>query len=205
MRPTRRLTLAAFAALALGAGAGGAWAAATLRADDMVMGSPRARVTVVEYASVTCPHCAHWHETVYPAFKARYVDTGKVRYVFRELPTQPANAAYGGFLLARCAGKDGYFKVIADLMGDQDYLYSTRDGLGWLVRAGAKSGLSQDRVLACAGDAEAKAVMEARIAATTSADQVNSTPTFFVNGRRLESGELADLSAAIDPLLAGKR
>ena len=207
MRASRRLILAGLAATALGLGLGASTAGArvAVRPDDMVLGSPSAKVIVMEYASVTCPHCAAWHETVYPAFKRKYVDTGKVRYVFRELPTYPQAEATGGFLVARCAGKTGFFKVVADLMADQPAFYGDMDGPAWLVRAGAKSGMSRQKVLACAGDRKALAAFNARTEANAAADKVNSTPTFFVNGKRLANAELSDLDAAIAPLLAGQR
>ena len=79
----------------------------------------RQPVTVVEYASVTCPHCALWQKNTWPAFKAKYVDTNKVRYVFRELPTGPVNVAVAGFMIARCAGEDKYFDVVHNIMASQ--------------------------------------------------------------------------------------
>ena len=101
---TRRIVLTAVAALSLAAcgQAGGK----TAVGDEMVLGNPNAKVTVIEYASASCPHCARWNEDVYPAFKKKYVDTGKVKYVFREFLTPPTEVAAAGFLLARCAGKD---------------------------------------------------------------------------------------------------
>ena len=84
-------------------------------AADMSLGSPTAPVTVMEYASPSCPHCAHFNEAIFPAFKAKYVDTGKVRYVLREAPIHPDLDA-AAFLLARCAGPAGYFKVIDGVM-----------------------------------------------------------------------------------------
>lgn len=111
-RMSRRaaITGAAMATMALAACGGGAKGAAE---GDMAQGAAEgAKVTVVEYASVTCPHCAIWQENTYPAFKAKYVDTGKVRYIFRELPTPPVDAATAGFLVARSAGPDMYFDVV---------------------------------------------------------------------------------------------
>src|SRR3569623_104478 len=90
------------------AGAGGA----ALTKDDMDLGNPKAKVTVVEYASVGCPVCAKWQKEVYPAFKAKYIDTGKVHYVFREMLVgggSEVTVASAGFLTSRCAGKDKYF------------------------------------------------------------------------------------------------
>src|SRR4051812_5990791 len=100
-----RFVLALAAALTLGVcGAGAAFAAAAN--DDMVMGKANAPITVIEYASVGCPHCADWNKEVFPAFKAKYIDTGQVRYIAREILAGDPNLAAAGFLIARCAGKD---------------------------------------------------------------------------------------------------
>ena len=77
---------------------------------DMVLGDEQAPVTIIEYASMTCPHCAHFHETTYPDLKKKYIDTGKVRFIFREFPLDQLAAA--AFMLARCGGKDKYFPLI---------------------------------------------------------------------------------------------
>ncbi len=84
---------------------------------DQAVGSPTAPVTIIEYASMTCPHCATFHETIYPEMKKKYIDTGKVRFIFREFPLDPLAAA--GFMLARCAGKDKYFPLIETLFAQQ--------------------------------------------------------------------------------------
>src|SRR5579871_3142309 len=102
---------------ALGVAASLAWPAladapvVTAQPDDMTLGSPKAKVTVIEYASASCPHCARFNNEVFPAFKAKYVDTGRVFYVFREFLTEPASLAAAAFLTARCAGKGKYFGV----------------------------------------------------------------------------------------------
>lgn len=100
------------AGIGLGACGNGGGSGAAAAEGEMSQGSADAPVTVVEYASITCPHCAVWSETVGPAFKARYVDTGLVRFVFRELPTAPGPVAIAGFLAARCAGEEQYFPMI---------------------------------------------------------------------------------------------
>ena len=108
------LSVIALSLAACGGGAGGA------AEGDMALGAPEgAKVTVVEYASPTCIHCAMWQKNTWPAFKAKYVDTNKVRYVFRELPTPPTEIAAAGVLLARCAGPDKYFDVIHELLANQ--------------------------------------------------------------------------------------
>jgi protein-disulfide isomerase len=89
---------------------------------DKVLGSATAPVTIVEYASVTCPHCASFHSQTYPKLKEKYIDTGKVRLVFREFPTGPVNASIAGFMLARCSG-DKYFPMI-DAMFEQQQVWT---------------------------------------------------------------------------------
>ena len=122
MRPSRRaLTfgLSAVAALA-------SWpVTAGVTAQDRWIGKANAPVTVFEYASVTCPHCGRWNAEVWPAFKAKYVDTGKVRFVLRELPTEPAVVATGGFMLARCAPPAKYFDVIDALLAGQQAVFES--------------------------------------------------------------------------------
>src|SRR6185312_5071476 len=107
--PDRRSVLLAAAALAV---AGPALAAPGPMPDDMSMGSPKANIQVLEYASLACPHCGHFNETIFPALKAKYIDTGKVRYTLKEMITEPATVAVAGFLIARCAGPDKYFTVV---------------------------------------------------------------------------------------------
>ena len=84
---------------------------------EMVLGDPTAPVTIIEYASMTCPHCAHFSTTTFPELKKRYIDTGKVRFIFREFPLDQLAAA--GFILARCAGPDKYFPKIETLFAPQ--------------------------------------------------------------------------------------
>ncbi len=112
------LVLAAAASLAACSKVGG-----SAVPDDMTMGNPNAKVTVIEYASVACPHCAAFNNELFPAFKAKYIDTGKVRYVAREALTGNPALAAAGFLLARCAGKDKYFFVTDAIYRAQDQIY----------------------------------------------------------------------------------
>ncbi|WP_288758117.1 DsbA family protein [uncultured Brevundimonas sp.] len=200
-RMSRRaaITGAALATMALAACNGGAKGAAE---GDMAMGAPEgAKVTVVEYASVTCPHCALWQKNTWPGFKAKYVDTNKVRYVFRELPTPPIDAATAGFLVARCAGDDKYFDVVHQLMATQQEMITTspRD---WLLRTAQAAGLSEDQFNQCITDKDAIAAMDQRIQ-TARAQGVTGTPAFYVNGTQVitpggEGASLTDLSTAID-------
>lgn len=201
-RMSRRaaITGAALATMALAACNGGNAGAAA--EGDIGMGAPEgAKVTVVEYASVTCPHCALWQKNTWPGFKAKYVDTNKVRYVFRELPTPPVDAATAGFLVARCAGEDKYFDVVHQLMATQQEMVtgSPRD---WLLRTAQAAGLSEEQFNQCITDRDAIAAMDQRIQAAR-AQGVTGTPAFYVNGTQVitpggEGASLADLSTAID-------
>ena len=203
------LTAAALGAMALaGCGGGGAGGAAE---GDMALGAPEgAKVTVVEYASVTCVHCASWQTDTWPAFKAAYVDTNKVRYVFRELPTPPVNVAAAGFMIARCAGPDKYFDVVHELMASQQEMLGSGDpaaARATLFRIGNGAGLSTSQIETCIKDPEALAAADERARAALKAG-VNGTPTFMVNGQTIitpgsnSGASMADLSAAIDAELA---
>jgi len=169
------------------------------------MGKPSAKVTVIEYASVTCPHCGRFNNEVFPAFKAKYVDTGKVLYVFREFPTDPAQLAAAGFLIARCAPADQYFPVLDALFHGQDKLYQTQDAKTWLLEAGKVGGMDEAKVQACIEDKAALEAFNTRVEAAFNVAKIQSTPTFVIGKTKLEGEQtLAALSAAIDPLLAGK-
>src|ERR1700760_4511976 len=99
----------------------------TVTADDMSLGNPTAKVTVIEYASASCPHCAKFNNEVYPAFKAKYIDTGKVFYIFREFLTQPVELAAAAFMLARCAPRGRYFGVIDGMFHAQEEIYASHE------------------------------------------------------------------------------
>jgi len=200
------MTAAAMAAMATLAGCGGGGAGASAEG-DMAMGAPEgAKVTVVEYASVTCPHCAAWQENTWPAFKAAYVDTNKVRYVFRELPTPPVNVAVAGFMIARCAGEDKYFDVIHNIMASQNEWQAGVNPRDTLFRIGNGAGLSNEQIEACIKDPEGIKAADARARAAQAAG-VNGTPSFFVNDVAVvtpggEGASMEDLSRAIDAELA---
>lgn len=171
---------------------------------DMALGAPEgAKVTVVEYASVTCSGCAAWNEQVWPQFKARYVDTGKVRYVFREFPTPPQDMAVVGFLLARCAGEDKYFHVVDQIMRSLPALHSGTPPRDILLRTARDAGLSEAQFQTCVADPEGVAAMEKRIKAAQDAG-VTGTPTFMINGEVVADRSLDGLSQRIDPLLSAK-
>jgi protein-disulfide isomerase len=178
---------------------------------DVAMGNAKAPVTVMEYASVTCPHCARWNAEVAPAFRQKYVDTGKVHYVLRETPIHGAPDA-AGFLLARCAGeksKDNYFKVIDAIMAAQSYFF-TDTGIDsakyreTLLRIAQQVGISEQQFDACETNEAALKALNDRSEAEAKQFDVNSTPTFVVNDKKMaveHPPTMEELSAAIDPLL----
>jgi protein-disulfide isomerase len=196
---SRRLALGlagAFVAIA-------AWAAPAVPAhepDDMALGSPSARVTVIEYASVGCPHCAAWNNAVFAAFRAKYVATGRVRFVVREMLTGEPTVAAAGFMLARCAAPAKYFSVIDAIYRRQASMFQPGTAPETVLRDIAKTtgGLTDAAFDACLADQKGLAAVNARGERHASADKVDSTPTFFVNGKRFE-GELtlAQLSQAV--------
>jgi protein-disulfide isomerase len=165
---------------------------------DFGLGSPKAEVQVVEYASLSCPHCARFNAEVFPAFKAKYVDTGKVRYTLREMLTPPAEVAAAGFLLARCAGPSKYFKVVDEVFRSQARWGEGDSIKPIFVEIAKNNGLSEAQFDACLNDKAALAALNARIQKAIDAG-VSSTPTFFVNGKKVAEGEmtLEQLDAAI--------
>jgi len=200
------VALAGAAAMAVAApvlAAGGA-----VTPDDMTLGSAKAPVTVIEYASASCPHCADFNNKVFPAFKKKYIDTGKVRYVFREYLTDPVQVAAAGFIVARCAGPDHYFQILDAFFHGQARMYQTGDVPGALVQAGAAAGLSKAQVQACVADVNAIDAANERSAINGTENGVSGTPTFDINGSRLppmtHDVGLADLDAAIEPLLSAR-
>lgn len=195
----RRLILAAALVATLGLGACNKGSAGP-QPDDMALGDPNAKITVVEYASVGCPVCAKWQAEVYPAFKAKYVDTGKVRYVFREMlvgGSSEVTVASAGFLLARCAGKDKYFAVNDAVFASQPGIfYSPRETLLDIAKS---SGLSEDQFAKCVADEEQIKALNDRVERNQRDHGVSATPTFEINGRKMEPGyhTLEEIDAAI--------
>jgi protein-disulfide isomerase len=187
------------AALALVAGAAFADPPPAHEPDDMVLGSPRAPVTVIEYASVGCPHCAAWNNTVFPDFRAKYVATGRVRFVMREMLTGVPSIATAGFMLARCAGPTKYFQVVDAIFHRQGDMFQPGAAAGPVLEDIAKSaGLDEPAFQACLNDQKGLDALNARVQRHVDEDKVDSTPIFFVGGRRYEGEQtLAQLATAI--------
>ena len=153
MRPlTRRLLTAVALTASMGVALAGCAKKDAISADDMSLGNPNAKVTVIEYASASCSHCARWNDEVFPAFKAKYIDTGKVNYVYREMLTPPAQVAAAAFLMARCAGKDKYFGVVDSVYRAQEEMFTTGQFREVLVRIAQSSGMDEAKFNACVSD-----------------------------------------------------
>lgn len=195
---TRRAALAISAAFA----AGSVMAAPAALPDDMSLGNPKARIHVIEYASLSCPHCAHFNETVFAGFKTRWVDTGKARYTLKEMLTAPEQVAAAGALLARCAGPAKYFKVVDEVFRSQP---RWADGKikSVLMEIAAANGVSADQFNACMQDQAALDALTLRAKRAFEVDGVDSTPTVFVNGVKLNPlpQSPAEMDAAIAKVL----
>lgn len=195
----RRLVVAAL--LTLGLAACNKPQAYQALPDDMSLGNKDAKVTVVEYASVGCPICAKWDKEVFPAFKAKYIDSGKVNYVFREMlvgDTSEVTVAQAGFLLARCAGKDKYFQVNEAVFANQMAVFaSPRETLMDIAKS---AGMNEDQFNQCTSDAAQITALNARVEKNAKEHDINATPTFEINGRKMEPGyhSLAEIDAAIE-------
>lgn len=169
---------------------------------DMALGPKDAVVTITEYASMTCPHCSRFAEDVFPKIKVDYIDTNKIRYVFREFPLDIKAAA--GAMLARCIAKDDagkYFAVIDTLFKSQD-AWTGSNTTESLKLIGKQTGLTGDEVESCLKDQALLDKIAADQKYANAVLKVNSTPTFFINGDMVK-GEIAfeDFQKKIDPLL----
>ncbi len=165
---------------------------------DMVMGSADAPVTIVEYASMTCPHCATFHTQTLPTIKEKYIDTGRVRLILREFGFDPR--AEAGFMLARCSG-DRYFPMVDVLFRQQGNWARAENGREALLGIARLAGFSQEAFEACLTDQALLNDVRAVKARGESEFGVNSTPTFFINGRKYAGAlSVEEMSAIIDSL-----
>jgi protein-disulfide isomerase len=154
---------------------------------------------MVEYASVTCPHCAAFHRDTYPTLKSKYIDTGKVRLIFREFPTNPAPVAIAGFMLARCSG-DKYFAML-DAIFDQQASWG-QDPYNGFLRIARQAGFTQEAFDTCLKDQKlADGVQDVAIRGAQEF-KVESTPTFFINGKKYVGAlSVSALEKILEPLL----
>ncbi len=168
---------------------------------DVWEGSKDAPITIIEYASMTCSHCAHFHEATYPTLKSKYIDTGKVRFALREFPFDPV--AVAGFMVARCAG-DKREAMIGLLFSQQKNWAFTDKPLQGLTALVRQAGMSQEKFDACLQDKDLYTKVNQVFEKASKQFKVDSTPTFFINGKKV-SGALspAEMDAQLEPLLKG--
>lgn len=168
---------------------------------DLVLGPADAKVTVVEYASMTCGHCARFHTTVLPELKKKYIDTGKIRFIMREFPLD--NLAAAASMLARCAGGDKTYGLIDAFFAKQsEWAFKDGSPIPRLFEIAKQAGFTQDSFDKCLTDQKLLDSVQAVRARGSEKFGITATPTFFVNGKKLPGPTLADFEAAIDPLLA---
>jgi protein-disulfide isomerase len=153
---------------------------------DMALGPANAPITITEFASMTCPHCAAFNADVFPKIKSAYIDTGKIRYVFREFPLDIKAAA--GSMLSRCIAKDdaGKYFAVTDMLFKQQSDWVMKNTTETLSRIGKQAGLSQQAIDDCLKD---QALLDKIAADQKFANEVlkvNSTPTFFINGEMIK-------------------
>ena len=194
---TRRVAIAAFSVFALSAcsaadtgnGDAGSDKSSEIALTDITLGEDDAPVTMVEYASWTCPACLQFHNDVIPMVKSDYVASGKVKFVFREFPTPPANISVAGFALARCAGEDSYYAVIDDLFAAQtNVLNLARSGgdiEGAMRNLAYSYGIEGEGFNECLSNKDVTYAIGESVMKGDS-QGVNSTPTVFINGEKLQ-------------------
>ena len=217
MRTTRRQFLLAASSLSLAAalaGGGlellshGAAAQSVAEADlmqpgplgDEVLGDDKAPVTIIEYASMTCPHCAHFALTTFPQLKEKYIDTGKVKYILREFPFDPVAA--GAFMLARCAGGKEKYYAMVDLLFRTQATWAVDHPLQPMLNTVKQAGFTEDSFKKCLADQKVLDGIESVRDRAAKTFGVNSTPTFFINGQRqVGAMSFEDLQKLIDPLI----
>ena len=170
--------------------------------DDRILGNPDAPITIVEYASLTCPHCAHFANDVLPELKKKWIDSGKAKLVLRDYPLdEPALRAA---MIARCAPPDRFYAYVDTFFAAQDKWVMARDYREALARLVKLGGMSQDEFDKFLKNTELEnKVVEGRLKATQELE-VNSTPTFFVNGSKLAGAPTAEEFEKLLSSLAAK-
>jgi protein-disulfide isomerase len=203
MKYIQRFILTLVVILLAGLGAEARAQAATAGADprlqDMVIGKADAKVTIIEYASLTCPHCATFHAEVLPALKTEYLDTGKARLIYRDFPLD--NLAFAGAILARCGGPEKYFTFLNVLFAQQRQWATASDPKAALTQIARLGGISAEQFDKCLADkALGDYILNARLEGNQKFN-VNSTPTLIINGKT-EAGvpSLDDLRKKLDAL-----
>ncbi len=200
----RHWLIGAIALLALNLSVAGAAPAKKnfeIKPADRTMGNPKAKVTLIEYGALTCPHCAAFNEQIFPQLKKTYIDTGKVLYVFRLFARGPQDGL--AEKMARCAPRKKYFAMVDAIFRGQekwDYEFGVQDGRAQLVKLGEGMGLKADQINKCMDSPADNARINAVSQEAVSRYGLTGTPTFVINGKALESGipPYEDLTKRLD-------
>ncbi len=203
----RRALLAIMAAASVTGGMASAQENAPSNTDNLVeefeLGNPDASVTVIEYASFTCPHCANFHADVWPRLKANYVDTGKIRFIYR--PVYFDGPGLWADLVARCGGQERFFGI-TDLLYKRQAEWSrapSQAEVGSVLQAiGRQAGLDDDTILACMQDSENAQALVAAFQENTTRDNIDSTPSFLINGELTPNMSYESFVEILDAKLA---
>lgn len=169
--------------------------------EENAFGNPDAAVTIIEYSSLTCGHCANFHKNVLPKLKQKYIDTGKVRYIIREFPLD--DLAKGAFMLARCAGPVRYLSFVETLYAKQEEWAFTDDPLPKLRELSKQAGFTEDRFNQCLRDQK---LLDGINIVQERGEKlgVRSTPSFFINGQLLKGvNSVEAFDKIIEPMLKG--
>ncbi len=171
--------------------------------DDVVLGVEDAPLTIVEYASFTCGHCANFHANVFPDLKSEYIDTGKVRFIQRDVYFDQVGLWAG--ILARCGGDDKYYAVSDMLFDEQQKWLGGGSGdeiASNLRRIGLKAGMTEDQMTACWEDTATAEQLIANFQQNATTDQIEATPTFMIGGEKVMNAPWEELKGVIDTKLA---
>ena len=169
---------------------------------DMVKGNSDAKVTIVEYASFTCPHCATFHKEIFPQLRKQYIDTGKVKFIYREVYFD-APGLWGG-LLARCMGPEKYFGIV-DLLYKKQSKWASgsteKEILNELFSIGRQVGMEDEQINKCMQNKEKSLKMIDAYLENSKIDKITSTPSLVINGKLLKPNNFGDLAVEIDKIL----
>ena len=167
---------------------------------EMILGNADAKVTIVEFASLTCPACANFSATVMPKIKAKYIDTGKVRFILRIWPRDTRDAA--GYMLALCAGGDKSYPLVSALFQRQrDWAFTDGNPTEKLFEIAKQVGFTKETFEKCLTDQKLLDDITAERDRAANVFGVAATPTFFINGKRLDGGSEAEFDKVLEPLL----
>lgn len=164
---------------------------------DHVLGKADAPITIIEYASTTCGHCANFHKTSLPKIQAEWLDTGKAKLIYRDFPTAPGGLSVGASMIAQCAGPERYFGVLGLIMDKQDVWMGAENPLDSLKKVVRLAGLTSDDVDACLAKSDLANAIQARAKDANTQLGVEATPTFVIEGKVIEGDRPDAIESAL--------